>query len=256
MRGWGSGLAVALLALGLSAGLKASGPLNVVMQDGTVVRGTLLGVDQGTATLQKANGKTVDLDLDQVSKAFDADGNAVSLTGAAAQAKAATDADEDAQVVPRDRRHQTHRQRSPGNLEGRKVAGNVLFWTGTAFVVVGVVAMGYGVGQMDDATQSYYTSYYNNAGADYQIDGYPGYYTYDQTTQYYDGEDWAYTGAAIATVGVIGAVVGLCIRPTGRELRDDALLHYEGGKLSLGLPPVSVDARLHAPRATLATVQF
>jgi hypothetical protein len=248
------------MALGLSAGLRASGPVSVVMDDGTVVKGTLLGVDQGTATIQKANGKTVDLSVDQVKKVFDADGNSVSLTGQAApaaQAKAAADADEEEdQVVPRDRHHRAQRRRSSGSLQGRKVAGDVLFWTGTAFVVVGIVTMGYGVGQMDDATQSYYTSYYNSAGADYTIDGYPGYYTYDQYTQYYYGEDWAYTGAAITTVGAIGMVVGLCIKPSGRELREDALLHYEDGKFSLGMPPVTVDARLHSPRATLATVQF
>jgi len=276
MRAWGSWLVLALLALGCSASLRAAGPVSVVMEDGTVVKGTLLGVDQGTLTVQKGNGKTVDLAQDQVKKVFDADGKSVALPASggtdedeavaprakASAAKAAVDEDEEAsQVVPRDSRAGRGRgpRRSSGSLQGRKVAGNVLFWTGTAFVVVGVVAMGYGVGQEADATSVYYDGTgYNSSGdyVGYTIDGYPGYYTYDQYSEYYYGQDWVYTGAVVTTVGVIGVVAGLIIRPSGRELRQDALLHYGDGKFSLGIPPVTVDARLHSPRATLATIQF
>ncbi|HXC65572.1 MAG TPA: hypothetical protein VNZ67_14515 [bacterium] len=259
MRRWGWCLLVAgLLAVGYSAGLRAAGQISVVMDDGTVVKGTLLGVDQGTVTIQKANGKSVDLDQSQVKKAFDADGNAVSLGGAAAQAKAvANDSDDqDEQVVPRDRRHRAQKaapRRS--SLQGRKTAGNVLFWSGTGVALVGFCVALYGVDQESAATSTYYSNYGGAGSSYYTIDGYPGYYTYDQYTQYYYGQGVAYTGIGIGCVGIICMTVGLIITPSARQMQQDALLDFHDGKVDLGVPPMEMD-RTRGTRTTLAMVHF
>jgi hypothetical protein len=254
-------LVLALLALGLSAGLRADGPISVVMDDGTVVKGTLLGVDQGTVTIQKGNGKSVDLQLDQVKKAFDADGNAVHLGGAAsqvapaAQAKAvASDADDDEdQVVPRDRhRHKPARRSS---LDGRRTMANVLFWTGTGVAVVGLCAALYGDDLETSATSTYYTSASSDPYYDYTISGYSGYYTYDQYTQYYYGQAWVDGGLVIGLVGVGCMITGLCLKPSAREMQQDALLDFHDGKVDLGVPPMTLD-RARGTRTTLAMVHF
>jgi hypothetical protein len=260
MTRWGWSLLVAgFLAAGLSAGLGAAGQISLVMDDGTVVKGTLLGVDQGTVTIQKANGKSVDLDQSQVKKAFDADGNAVHLGGDSAQAAPAAQAkavasdsdDQDDQVVPRDRRHRARPHRS--NLQGRRTAGNVLFWSGTGVALVGFCVALYGVDEENAATSSYYTSdpYYQY----YTIDGEPGYYTYDQYTQYYYGQEVAYTGIGIGCVGLVCMTVGLIITPSAREMQQDALLDFHDGKVDLGVPPMQVD-RTRGTRTTLAMVHF
>ncbi len=261
MASWKAMLAVAVLALGLAAGLRAAGPISVVLDDGTVVKGTLLGVDQGTVTIQKANGKSVDLQLDAVKKAFDSDGNAVHLGGdateaaPAAQAKAvATDAgDDDDQVVPRDRHR--HRPARRSSLQGRKVAGNVLFWTGTGFAVVGICAALYGDDLETNATSTYYRHPSGDAYYDYTISGYPGYYTYDQYTQYYYGQSWVDGGVVVGVIGVAGMIAGLIIKPSERELQQDALLDFHDGKLDLGVPPVTLD-RTRGTRTTLAMLHF
>jgi hypothetical protein len=262
MKRWGCCVLMAgLLAAGLAAGLRADGPISVVMEDGSVVHGTVLGVDQGTVTIQTTKGKSVDLQLDQVKKAFDADGNAVHLGGTigqaapAAQAKAvASDSDdEEDQVVPRDRHR--HRPAHRSGLQGRQTMGNVLFWTGTGVAVVGLCAALYGDDLETSATSTYYTSASSDPYYDYTISGYSGYYTYDQYTQYYEGQAWIEGGLVIGVIGVAGMITGLIVKPSAREMQQDALLDFHDGKIDLGMPPVTMD-RTRGTRTTLAMVHF
>ncbi|HXB98557.1 MAG TPA: hypothetical protein VNZ54_10935 [bacterium] len=260
MRHWKCCFAMVVLALGLSAALRADGPISVVMDDGTVVKGTLLGVDNGSVTLQKANGKSVDLELDQVKKAFDADGNAVRLGGAqaapAAQAKAvAADADdEDDQVVPRDRHRRARSEGRHGSLQARKTAGEVLFWSGTGVALVGLGIALYGDELENNATNSLnYTAPYGYY--DYQISGYSGWYDYDEYAQYYEGQAWVDTGLVVGVVGVACMVTGLIVEPSARQMQQDALLDFHDGKVDLGVPPMTMD-RTRGTRTTLAMVHF
>ena len=259
MKRWGWSLLVAgLLSAGLSVGLHAAGQISVVMVDGTVVKGTLLGVADGTVTIQKANGKSVDLDQAQVKKAFDADGNAVNLGGAAVRAKAAANDsdDQEDQVVPRDRRRHA-RSEAPhrSGLQGRRTMANVLFWTGTGVAVVGLCAALYGDDLETSATSSYYTSASSDPYYDYTISGYSGYYTYDQYTQYYEGQAWIDGGLVIGVIGVGCMITGLIVKPSAREMNQDALLDFHDGKVDMGIPPMTMD-RTRGTRTTLAMVHF
>jgi hypothetical protein len=255
---WKTFLVLALLALGLSAGLRADGPISVILNDGTVVKGTLLGVDNGTVTIQKGNGKSVDLELDEVKKAFDADGNAVHLGGAqavpAAQAKAvASDADDqDDQVVPTDRHR--HRAVRRSGLQGRKTAGEVLFWSGTGVALVGFCMALYGADLSNNAAESLnYTGPYGSY--DYQIGGYSGWYDYSEYSQYYEGQGWLDTGLVVGVVGVACMVTGLIVEPSAQQMQQDALLDFHDGKVDLGVPPMTID-HTRGTRTTLAMVHF
>jgi hypothetical protein len=257
MRRWAWCVLVAgLMSAGFATGLRAAGQISVVMVDGTVVKGTLLGVADGTVTIQKANGKSVDLDQAQVKKAFDADGNAVNLGGAAVRAKAAANDsdDQDDQVVPRDRRHAARREPRRGSLQARRTAGNVLFWSGTGVALAGFCMALYGDDLETNAADSLnYTAPYGYY--DYQISGYSGYYSYDAYTQYYEGQAWLDTGLVVGVVGVACMVTGLVITPSRREINQDALLDFHDGKMDLGVPPMEID-RSRGTRTTLAMVHF
>ena len=274
------GAVLGLVAMGLSTGLWAQA-VTVVMTDGTVVKGDLLGVDNGTLSLQKASGKSQDIAVDDIKKVFDADHKVVSLDGATAAgprgdaaddadtvapaAKAAADDEPADDVVPR--RHAKRRLRASAatdgsdgshrnGLRGRKVAGEVLFWSGTAVTLVGLGAILYGNGQESSATSSYCpTGQCSDGYHDYTISGYPGYYTYDEYTQYYYGQAWVDGGVVVGCVGLACMLTGLIITPSGREMENASLLNYNDHQLSLGIPNIGVN-RYGGPKASLLSATF
>lgn len=281
LRRWGA--ALGLLAMGLASGAWAQA-VTVILQDGSVVKGDLLGVDGGTLSLQKPDGKSRDIPVDRIKRVFDADHKVVSLQdGAAATQGADQGGAGDSQVnggndqsdggngggepandvVPsrRGRRGRnaaeegsaaSHRAKS---LRGRKVAGEVLFWSGTGVTLVGLLAMLYGNNQESAATSSYYPNASYNSYYDYTISGYQGYYTYDQYTQYYYGQAWVDGGVVVGLVGIGCMLAGAIIMPSARAMENASLLNYDDHQLSLGVPQIGLTA-CGGPRASLLSATF
>lgn len=264
-------LSLILIASLIAPGfLRADGmdhPVKVILLDGSVVKGDLLGSDDKTLTLQLASGKSKDIPLASVKKAFDAaSGKPLDLAAgasaapAAAPAAAATAAasdSEDEDSVPA--KHARKPARAAHRTNGRKVAGDITAAVGGVFVVVGLCAGLYGSSQENDATSTYCKGY-QCSGQDYSpytLPGKPGYYTYSQYTEYYYGQDWLDTGLVVGGLGLVACITGAIIASTGRNVEEDALLHYEDGQLALGVPALSLDPRLHyGPSATLGVVRF
>jgi hypothetical protein len=241
--------------------------LRLILKDHSVVVGDLLGVDDGVLSLETATGKSVDVPLVKVKKAFDADtSQVVSLDslGGGIKPAATTDAaqDEDS-VVPSTRRHHAARAAKASvdeqtaeerRYHSRKVTSEILDWTGLGVGLVGIVVMVVGVNEMDNATSSYYKGTNNNAGAYYTIDGEPGYYTADQYNQYYEGQTYAIVGGVVTVAGLATSIVGMCIAPKYNP--EGAMLHLEDGQVALAMPKVDLNPRSGELRATLVGASF
>ncbi|HTA16722.1 MAG TPA: hypothetical protein VK786_03140 [bacterium] len=248
------GFFVGLTLAAMPALLPAAQSVVVVFMDGSTLDGTLLGVDQGVLTLQTADGKSEDIYLRHVKRVFDENGNVMHF-GAPAPVYAPVYHPHP--YYPVSRPYQPVYRRGNG-ARGRKVAADVLVWSGVGVMVVGAVIGIAGAAEEGDATATYYSGTgYNSSGqyVDYQISGYPGYYTASQYNDYYDGQAAVDTGIGVFCVGAVVTIVGACIEPSGRELREDALLHLEDGQLSMGVPRLSVGYHGN-PNATLLTASF
>ena len=266
LKRWGLGLSL----LAMSTGLAAQA-VTVVLKDGTVMKGDLLGIDSGTLTLQRQGGKSQDISVDDINKVFDADHKVVPLGAAAADdsvqpaAKAEASEEPADDVVPKRKakRHLRHSAATEGSdashsngLHGRKVAGDVLFWSGTAVTLIGLGAAVYGNNQESAATSSYCVSTVCTDGYHPDtIDGYPGYYTYDEYTQYYYGQAWVDGGAVVGCIGLACMLTGLIITPSARQMENASLLNYHDHQLSLGVPNIGVN-RYGGPRASLLSATF
>jgi hypothetical protein len=266
--------------------------LRLVLKDRSIVEGELLGVDEGVATLKAEDGKSLDVPLRKVKKAFDAEtGKAVklaSLQGQAlataskakpavdevepaskASASAAADADsEEAADEASAKSPRLHHGRAARKAKlaaadqsdalrsynKRKTTAEILDWTGIGVFMVGCLVMGVGASEMNDATRTHYTGPNNNAGAYYRIDGQDGYYTADQVSEYEDGQTTAVVGCVVMVGGVITGTVGLCIKP--KAMPQDALLNVSDGKLALGMPKIDLNRHMDGAHAMLLHAAF
>lgn len=253
------GLFLGAALAAMPAILPAAQSVVVVMEDGSTINGTLLGVDQGVLTVETADGKSQDIYLRAVKRVFDENGNVMHFgfhRPAPAPAYVAP-ASRPRPYYPVSRPYEPVYRRGNG-AHGRKVAADVLVWSGVGVMVVGAVVGVAGAVEEGDATSTYYSGTgYNSSGdyVGYTISGYPGYYTYSQYSDYYAGQGAVDTGIGVFCVGAIVTIVGACIEPSGRELREDALLHLEDGQLSMGVPKLSVGYQGN-PNATLLTATF
>jgi hypothetical protein len=255
------GLFMGAALAAMPAILPAAQSVVVVMEDGSTINGTLLGVDSGILTLETSDGKSQDIALSGVKRVFDENGNVMHFYRHRPPAPAPV------YVAPAPRyggdsyaaQHPYHPyHRYSNGARGRKVAADVLVWSGVGVMVVGGVVAIAGAVEESDATATYYSGTgYNSSGqyVDYTISGYPGYYTANQYDDYYDGVGAVDTGIGIFCVGAIVTIVGVCIEPTGQELREDSLLHLEDGQFSMGVPRLTVGPH-GDPKATLLTATF
>jgi hypothetical protein len=250
------GLFMGAALAAMPAILPAAQSVVVVMMDGSTVDGTLLGVDQGVLTLQTADGKSEDIHLRHVKRVFDADGNVMhfGFHHPAPAPVTVAPAYQPHHYYPVSRPYEPVYRRGNG-ARGRKVAADVLVWSGVGVMVVGAVIGIAGAVEEGDATSTYYSGPDYANGSTYTISGYPGYYSASQYNDYYTGQGEVDTGIGVFCVGAVVTIVGACIEPSGRELREDALLHLEDGQLSMGVPKISVGYHGN-PNATLLTATF
>jgi len=250
------GLFLGAALAAMPALLPAAQSVVVVMMNGSTINGTLLGVDEGVMTLQTADGKSEDIYMRHVKRVFDENGNVMHF-GFHRAAPAPVYVAPARPYYPVAPPYRPVYRRGNG-ARGRKVAADVLVWSGVGVMVVGAVVGVAGAVEEGDATSTYYSGTgYNSSGdyVGYTISGYPGYYTYSQYSDYYAGQGAVDTGIGVFCVGAVVTIVGVCIEPSGRELRDDALLHVEDGQLSMGVPRISVGYH-NNPNATLLTATF
>jgi hypothetical protein len=207
--------------------------VSVVLQDGTVVEGTLIGIDNGAVTV-KAKGKIREYGADQVKKVFDSNGHKISLSdsGSSNSAPAQTQARPQAQTqseAPAPAARPRH--------NGARVAANILLGVGIAGILGGGLIGLLGVSTESDATSTYYTGPNYSAGAVYTIPGQKGYYTYTQYTQYYTGQGEAYAGLGVFLVGTGLCIAGIIVGANAnKQPRGEALLNLNDGQLALGVP--------------------
>jgi drug/metabolite transporter superfamily protein YnfA len=239
--------------------------LRLILKDHSVVVGDLLGVDDGVLSLETATGKSVDVPLVKVKKAFDADtSQVVSLDslGGGIKPAATTDAaqDEDS-VVPQHPAHHAARAAKASvdeqtaeerRYHSRKVTSEILDWTGLGVGLVGIVVMVAGSSEMNNATSTYYPNETPSRGADYEIDG--KWYTADQYNQYYEGQTYAIIGGVVTVAGLATSIVGMCIAPKYNP--EGAMLHLEDGQVALAMPKVDLNPRSGELRATLVGASF
>jgi|GEM_PF-2815795 hypothetical protein len=258
-------LAMVLVLVALPA-LSQAQTLRLILKDHSVVTGTVLGVDEGVLSVQTDAGKEVDVPLAKVKKAFDADTSEVvsldSLAGAKpATASASADDQADEAPAPKAKRHHAARAAQAAvdeqseemrHYRARKTTSEILDWTGLGVGLVGIVVMGCGVSEMNNATSTYYKSTNNNAGAYYTISGEPGYYTADQVASYDEGQGWAITGGVVTVAGLITTIIGAAISPRNPE---GAMLHIEGSQVALAMPALDV-TRSGEMRTTLVGARF
>jgi small nuclear ribonucleoprotein (snRNP)-like protein len=249
--------ALALFLALAAVAVHADERVTVILKDGSVVKGSLLGSDASSLTVQDASGSAQDIERVQIRRIFDSSGKPLVLDSAnSAQVEDEPSTTPSTEEPMRPTR--SHR-RAARSHHGRKVAGEVLTWSGLGAFAAGLGVFIYGETQESDATSTYYNSTGYTSSGDYAYDtipGKPGYYTASQYDQYYVGMTWAVTGCVIGLVGAGCMIAGVCILPHDRtEAEDAALMHYEGGQLSLGMPPISVSSA-NGPRATLFTARF
>jgi len=224
--------------------------LRLILKDHSVVTGTVLGVDAGVLSVQTSAGKERDVNLSDVKKAFDADtSEVVSLDSISGAKPAAASADDQADETPapKTRRHHAAKAARAAvddqaaaerSYRSRKTTSEILDWTGTGVMLVGIVIGVCGAQECSNATSTYYKGTNNTAGAYYTISGYPGYYTADQVASYDEGQVYEYSGLTVAVVGGIVGIVGIAIAPKTNP--DGALLHVEKGQMALAMPVMDV----------------
>ena len=70
---------LALCLSGASSLLRAEGgkQVKVILKDGSILKGELLGMDENSVMLQSSGGKAKEIPASNVKKVFDADGNSL-----------------------------------------------------------------------------------------------------------------------------------------------------------------------------------
>jgi hypothetical protein len=242
-----------LLGFVALANLATADQVKVMMKDGTVLHGDMLGIDGGVLSLQTGN-KSKDIPVANIKKVFDANGKSISLGDAGVAAAAAASDDTAPQEPARPaRRAKRVAQRSGRN--GAKMAGAIMGWSGLGVFLLGDVVYFAGASEASSATSTYYTSEYYGY-ADYEIDN--KWYTYSQYTAYEEGLGYEVTGAVIAVVGAAVCLTGFIVEASAHEPRvndDGALLDIHDGQLAWGVPELNVTNRL-GTQATLVSAQF
>ena len=204
-----------LIVLASIPALLTAGPqVSVVLDDGRILKGELLGQDKGVLVLAGAAGKAQDIEAGQVKHLLGADGQALDLdplAGAASQPAALS-------ATPQS----VLRPAAPAKPMD---SAAVLMWTGGGLALVGGVFAAQAGSQDGGASLSGGTG----VGA-----------------------------IALGGIGLVGLTVGILMHfhhPGGPAPSATALLLYQHGRWSLGLPPVAVSPQ-GLTRATLAQAEF
>lgn len=264
-----------LLAISLSGAaslLRAEGgkQVRVVMKDGSIVKGELLGVDDSSVMLQ-SGGKAKDIPLEKVKKVFDSDGNSVPLSKAAEAAEEPAPRERVREEAPdesqeesrpsrrsRSRRSRAREPRSGGGGKGAVIAGVVLDVVGGVGFIGGLWMDVDGQNSMDNATSKYCPATVCTDGYyGYTIPGKKGYYTYTQYTNYYYGQTERDTGVVVMVVGGALLITGIIVGAVGSSHnREAGLIDVKNGKMALEIPHMDYNPITQQSRVRLLTAQF
>lgn len=257
--------------------------VKVIMKDGSIVSGELLGIDDGILMLQTKSGKSKEIPVNKIKKAFDADGKSLSLekqsdsgpaepgSGSSLREPSGSDDeeeqptrtrrrsnvdDEEEQPSRSRRRAKAREPRRGGN--GAKIAGIVLDIVGGLGFVGGMYVYYDGDNRMDNATSKYCPATQCTDGYYYYtIPGKPGYYKYSQYQEYYYGEAERNTGTVVMVVGGALLITGLILGAVGSSKSNEAgLMNLEDGKIAWSLPAMDYNPSTQKSKLTLLTAQF
>ncbi|HTB22999.1 MAG TPA: hypothetical protein VK914_09855 [bacterium] len=247
-----------ILAFILSLNLTADGLANqsvtvILVNDGGGITGILIGIDLTGVTLKSPNGDIKEISMTKIEKVFDSEGKRISL-------KDYTDDPDDSydsEIIKKNYHHKKYQKNyeiinNENTLpnSGMVSTGRIMFWTGLAATVGGVIMAGSGINSYQSAADSYSTdlSDGNYIAAD------------TDATNEANGANLEDYGILIASLGAADGITGLILWHIGknrnrRTMDDSGLIHIEDKQVSWQIPQVNFAQNLE-PHITLLSTTF